>query len=223
MPDERYVGNAGFDDWWYDDWDWTSWDDDWSWDQTWNSPWNEPTSSSPPSLQDSQNKTSVTVTELPSSSTSGSGAKVSAVASGPPPGIDRTSNSRKTGSTSRSKPLSLAAVTIGTFGVGNSVLVGPIVTSTSKSCFSLDSTSQSPRNEGDRFDTLQTVGLNHVKLPDSEDRFIDQHLTVAPTVDTVSILFAAAEQPTAVPRVQELSPRMATFANHWNKTPHFAA
>ena len=73
--------------------DWTSWDDDWSWDHT-SSSWNEPTSSSPPTLQESQNKTSVTVTELPSSSTSGSGAKVSAVTSGPLPGTERTSSPR---------------------------------------------------------------------------------------------------------------------------------
>ena len=100
-PDEWYVGHVNFDDWWYDDWDWTSWDDDWSWDHTWDSSWNEPTSSSPPTLQESLNKTSVTVTELPSSSTSGSGAKVSAVTSGTPPGLGRTSSPQ--GNTSRSK------------------------------------------------------------------------------------------------------------------------
>ena len=61
---------------------------------SWTSSWNEPTSSSPPTLQESQNRSSVTVTELPSSSTSGSGAKVSAVTSGPPPGIERTSSPR---------------------------------------------------------------------------------------------------------------------------------
>ena len=99
----------------------TSWDDDWSWDHTLSS-WNDPTSSSPPSLQESQNNTSVTVTEPPSSSTSDSGAKVSAVTSGPPPGIERTSSPR--GNTSRSKSLLMAAITLGTFGVGNSVLVG---------------------------------------------------------------------------------------------------
>ena len=92
--DEWYVGNVDFDSWWYDDMDWTSWDDDWSWDHSWTSSWNEPTSSSPPTLQESQNRSSVTVTELPSSSTSGSGAKVSAVTSGPPPGIERTSSPR---------------------------------------------------------------------------------------------------------------------------------
>ena len=101
-PDEWYVGHVNFDDWWYDDWDWTSWDDDWSWDHTWDSSWNEPTSSSPPTLQESlKKKTSVTVTELPSSSTSGSGAKVSAVTSGTPPGLGRTSSPQ--GNTSRSK------------------------------------------------------------------------------------------------------------------------
>ena len=75
-------------------------------------------------LQESQNKTSVTVSELPSSSTSGSGAKVSAVTSETPPGIERTSSPRATGNTCRSKPMLLAAITLGTFGVGNSVLVG---------------------------------------------------------------------------------------------------
>ena len=178
-PDEWYVGHVNFDGWWYDDWDWTSWDDDWSWDHTWDSSWNEPTPSSPPTLQESQNKTSVTVSELPSSSTSGSGAKVSAVTSGPPPGLDRTSNSQ--GNTSRSKSLLMAAITLGTFGVGNSVLVGPVVTSTSQGRSNLYPTSQYSLNESDHFETLQTVGLNHVKLPDFEDVFIDQHLTVAPT------------------------------------------
>ena len=62
--DNWYVGHVNFDDWWYDDWDWTSWEDDWSLDHTWSS-WNEPTSSSPLTLQESQNNTSVTVTELP--------------------------------------------------------------------------------------------------------------------------------------------------------------
>ena len=112
-PDEWYVGNVDFDDWWYDDRDWTSWEDDWSWDHTWDSSWNEPTSSSHPTLQESQNKTSVTVTELPSSSTSGSGAKVSAVTSGPPPGLDRTS--RIQGNSSRSKSLLMAAITLGSW------------------------------------------------------------------------------------------------------------
>ena len=63
--DEWYVGNVDFDSWWYDDWDWTSWNDDWSWDHSWTSSWNEPTSSSPPTLQESQNKTSVTVLNSP--------------------------------------------------------------------------------------------------------------------------------------------------------------
>ncbi len=121
--DDWYVGHVNFDDWWYGDWDWTSWNDDCSWDQTWISSWNEPSSSSPPSLQESQNRTSVTVTELPSSSTSASGVKVSAVTSGPPPGTGRTSSSRTTGNTSRSKSMLLSAITLGTFGVGNSVLV----------------------------------------------------------------------------------------------------
>ena len=197
-PDEWYVGNVDFDDWWYDDWDWISWDDDWSWDHTWDSSWNEPTSSLPPTLQDSQNKTSVTVTELPSSSTSGSGAKVSAVTSGPPPGLDRTS--RTQGNTSRSKSLLVAAITLGTFGVGNSVLVGPVVTSTSKSCFNVASTCQNPGNEMDHFETLETVGLNHVKLPDFEDVFIDQHLTVAPTVDTSWILFDSGAAANCCPK-----------------------
>ena len=107
-PDEWYVGNVDLDDWWYDDWDRISWGDDWSWEHTWDSSWNEPTSSSPPTLQESQKKTSVTVTELRSSSTSGSGAKVSAVTSGPPPGLDRTSSSQ--GNTSRSKSLLMAAI-----------------------------------------------------------------------------------------------------------------
>ena len=43
--------------------------------------------------------------------------------------------------------------------------------------------------KGDHCETLQTVGLNHVKRPDSEDMFNDQHLTVAPTTDTSWILF----------------------------------
>ena len=207
-PDEWYVGNVDLDDWWYDDWDWTSWDDDWSWDHTWDSSWNEPTSSLPPTLQDSQNKTSVTVTELPSSSTSGSGAKVSAVTSGPAPGLDRTS--RTQGNTSRSKSLLMAAITLGTFGVGNSVLVGPVVTSTSKSCFNVASTCQIPGNEMDHFETLQTVGLNHVKLPDSEDVFIDQHLTVAPTVDTSWILFDSGAAANCCPK---------NFAPEWPLLP----
>ena len=163
------IGHVNFDDWWYDDWDWTSWDDDGSWDHTWDSSWNEPTSSSPPALQESQNKTSVTVTELPSSSTSGSGAKVSAVTSGTPPGLGRTSSPQ--GNTSRSKSLLMAAITLGTFGVGNSVLVGPVVTSTSQGCSNLYPTSQYSLKESDHFETLETVGLNHVKLPDFEDVF----------------------------------------------------
>ena len=42
MPwhNEWYAGNVDFNDWWYDDWGWTSWDDDWSWDYTWDSSWN---------------------------------------------------------------------------------------------------------------------------------------------------------------------------------------
>ena len=76
--DDWYVGHVNFDDW-YGDCDWTSWDDDWSWDQAWNSSWNEPSSTSPPSLQDSQNKALVSVTELPSSSTSGSSKPVQQV------------------------------------------------------------------------------------------------------------------------------------------------
>ena len=207
-PDEWYVGHVNFDDWWYDDWDWTSWGDDWSWDHTWDSSWNEPTSSSPPTLQESQNKTSVTVSELPSSSTSGSGAKVSAVTSGPPPGLDRTS--RTQGNTSRSKSLLMAAITLGTFGVGNSVLVGPVVTSTSQGCSDLYPTSQYSLNESDHFETLQTVGLNHVKLPDFEDVFIDQHLTVAPTVDTSWILFDSGAAANCCPK---------NFAPEWPLLP----
>ena len=199
--DEWYVGNVDFNDWWYDDWDWTSWDDDWSWDHTWDSSWNEPTSSSPPTLQESQNKTSVSVTELPSSKTSGSGAKVSAVTSGPPPGLDRTSSTQ--GITSRSKSLLMAAIraiTLGTFGVGNSVLVGPVVTCTSQGCSNPHPASQYSLNESDHFETLQTVGLNHVTLPDFEDVFIDQHLTVAPTVDTSWILFDSGAAANCCPK-----------------------
>ena len=208
--DEWYVGNVDFDSWWYDDWEWTSWGDDWSWDHSWTSSWNEPTSSSPPTLQESQNKTSVTVTELASSSpsTSGSGAKVSAVTSGPPPGLDRTSNSQ--GNTSRSKSLLMAAITLGTFGVGNSVLVGPVVTPTSQGCSNLYPTSQYSLNESDHFETLQTVGLNHVKLPDFEDVFIDQHLTVAPTVDTSWILFDSGAAANCCPK---------NFAPEWPLLP----
>ena len=205
--DHWYVGHVNFDDWWNDDWDWTSWDDDWSWDHTWSS-WNEPTSSSPPTLQESQNKTSVTVTELPSSSTSGLGAKVSAVTSGPPPGIERTSSPR--GNTSRSKSLLLAAITLGTFGVGNSVLVGPVVTSTSQGCSNSFSTSQYFLNESDHFETLQTVGLNHVKLPDFEDTFIDQHLVVASSVDTSWILFDSGAAANCCPK---------NFAPEWPLLP----
>ena len=195
--DNWYVGHVNFDDWWYDDWDWTSWDDDWSWDHTWSS-WNEPTSSSPPTLQESQNNTSVTVTELPSSSTSGSGAKVSAVTSGPPPGIERTSSPR--GNTSRSKSLLMAAITLGTFGVGNSVLVGPVLTPT---C-------EISGNSSCNFETLETVGLKHVNLPDFEDRFIDQHLTVAPTVDTSWILFDSGAAANCCPK---------NFAPEWPLLP----
>ena len=207
-PDEWYVGHVNFDDWWYDDWDWTSWDDDWSWDHTWDSSWNEPTSSSPPTLQESQNKTSVTVTELPSSSTSGSGAKVSAVTSGTPPGLGRTSSSQ--GNTSRRKSLLMAAISLGTFGVGNSVLVGPVVTSTSQGCSNLYPTSPYSLNESDHFETLQTVGLNHVKLPDFKDVFIDQHLTKAPTVDTSWILFDSGAAANCCPK---------NFAPEWPLLP----
>ena len=206
--DEWYVGNVDFNDWWYDDWDWTSWGDDWSWDHTWDSSWNEPTSSSPSTLQESQNKTSVTVTELPSSSTSGSGAKVSAVTSGPPPRLDRTSSTQ--GNTSRSKSLLMAANTLGTFGVGNSVLVGPVVTSTSQGCSNSHPASQYSLNESDHFETLQTVGLNHVTLPDFEDVFIDQHLTVAPTVDTSWILFDSGTAANCCPK---------NFAPEWPLLP----
>ena len=195
--DNWYVGHVNFDDWWYDDWDWTSWDDDWSWDHTWSS-WNEPTSSSPPSRQESQNNTSVAVTELPSSSTSGSGAKVSAVTSGPPLGIERTSSPR--GNTSRSKSLLMAAITLGTFGVGNSVLVGPVLTPT---C-------EISGNSSCNFETLETVGLKHVNLPDFEDRFIDQHLTVAPTVDTSWVLFDSGAAANCCPK---------NFAPEWPLLP----
>ena len=166
--------------------------------------------SSPPTLRESQNKTSGTVTELPSSSTSGSGVKVSAVTSGPPPGIERTSSLRTTGNTSRSKSMLLAAITLGTFGVGNSVVVGPVVTSTSKGCFNVASTCQIPRNEMDHFETLETVGLNHVKLPDFEDVFIDQHLTVAPTVDTSWVLFDSGAAANCCPK---------NFAPEWPLLP----
>ena len=195
--DNWYVGHVNFDDWWYDDWDWTSWDDDWSLDHTWSS-WNEPTSSSPLTLQESQNNTSVTVTELPSSSASRSGAKVSAVTSGPPPGIERTSSPR--GNTSRSKSLLMAAITLGTFGVGNSVLVGPVLTPT---C-------EISGNSSCNFETLETVGLKHVNLPDFEDRFIDQHLTVAPTVDTSWILFDSGAAANCCPK---------NFAPEWPLLP----
>ena len=195
--DNWYVGHVNFDDWWYDDWDWTSWDDDWSLDHTWSS-WNEPTSSSPLTLQESQNNTSVTVTELPSSSASGSGAKVSAVTSGPPLGIERTSSPR--GNTSRSKSLLMAAITLGTFGVGNSVLVGPVLTPT---C-------EISGNSSCNFETLETVGLKHVNLPDFEDRFIDQHLTVAPTVDTSWILFDSGAAANCCPK---------NFAPEWPLLP----
>ena len=205
--DNWYVGHVNFDDWWYDDWDWTSWDDDWSLDHTWSS-WNEPTSSSPLTLQESQNNTSVTVTELPSSSASGSGAKVSAVTSGPPPGIERTSSPR--GNTSRSKSLLMAAITLGTFGVGNSVLVGPVVTSPDQGCSNLNPTSQYSLNESVHFETLQTVGLNHVKLPDFEDTFIDQHLTVASSVDTSWILFDSGAAANCCPK---------NFAPEWPLLP----
>ena len=159
-----------------------------------------------------------TVTELPSSSTSGSGAKVSAVTSGPPPGLDRTSNSQ--GNTSRSKSLLMAAITLGTFGVGNSVLVGPVVTPTSQGCSNLYPTSPCSLNESDHFETLQTVGLNHVKLPHFEDVFIDQHLTVAPTVDTSWIFSIVVQQPTAVPRT---SPQNGHFCQSPEQNPHFVA
>ena len=44
-PDEWYVGYVNFDGWWYDDWDWTSWDGDWFWDHTWDSSWKQPNTS----------------------------------------------------------------------------------------------------------------------------------------------------------------------------------
>ena len=151
---------------------------------------------------------SVTVTELPSSSTSGSGAKVSAVTSGTPPGRGGTSSPQ--GSTSRSKSLLMAAIALGTFVVGNSVLVGPVVTSTSQGCSDLYPTSQYSLNESDHFETLQTVGLNHVKLPDFEDVFIDQHLIVAPTVDTSWILFDSGAAANCCPK---------NFAPEWPLLP----
>ena len=180
--DDWYVGHVNFDDLWYDDWDWT-WDDDWSWDQTWTSSWNERSSSS---LQDSQNKTSVSVTELPGSRTSGSGGKVSAVTSGPPPGTERKTSPRTTGNTCRSKSMFLSAITLGTFGVGSSALVGPGLTPTCEISGSCSC----------NFD----VGLNHVNLPDFEDMFTDQHLTVAPTGDTSWILFDSGAAASCCPK-----------------------
>ena len=94
----------------------------------------------------------------------------------------------------------MAAITLSTFGVGNSVLVGPVVTSTSQGCSNLYPTSQYSLNESDHFETLQTVGLKHVKLPDFEDTFIDQHLTVAPTVDTSWILFDSGAATNCCPK-----------------------
>ena len=94
---------------------------------------------------------------------------VSAVTTGPPPGIERTSSPR--GNTSRSKSLLMAAMTLGTDSVGYSVLVGPVLTPT---C-------EISGNSSCNFETLETVGLKRVNLPDFEDRFIDKRLTVAPT------------------------------------------
>ena len=108
--------------------------------------------------------------------------------SGPPPGIERTSSPR--GNTSRSKSFLMAAITLGTFGVGNSVLVGPVLTPT---C-------EISGNSSCNFETLETVGLKHVNLPDFEDRFIDQHLTVAPTVDTSWILFDSGAAANCCPK-----------------------
>ena len=128
--------------------------------------------------------------------------------SGPPPGIERTSSPR--GNTSRSKSLLMAAITLGTFGVGNSALLGPVVTSTSQGCSNLNQTSQYCLNESDHFETLQTVGLNHVKLPDFEDTFIDQHLTVASSVDTSWILFDSGAAANCCPK---------NFAPEWPLLP----
>ena len=128
--------------------------------------------------------------------------------SGPPPGIERTSSPR--GNTSRSKSLLMAAITLGTFGVGNSVLVGPVVTSPDQGCFNLNPTSQYSLNESVHFETLQTVGSNHVKLPDFEDTFIDQHLTVASSVDTSWILFDSGAAANCCPK---------NFAPEWPLLP----
>ena len=128
--------------------------------------------------------------------------------SGPPPGIERTSSPR--GNTSRSKSLLMAAITLGTFGVGNSVLVGPVVTSPDQGCSNLNPTSQYSLNESVHFETLQTVGLNHVKLPDFEDIFIDQHLTVASSVDTSWILFDSGAAANCCPK---------NFAPEWPLPP----
>ena len=181
MHDDEDVDTSWNDDWSLIDWDWTSWEDDWSCDQSWTSPLNEPgqSSSAQPSLQEAQNRTSVTVTELQGSSTSSAGAQVSAVALGQPPGLHRAPSPRATGGKSRSSSMLLAAITLGTFGVGNSALVGPVLTPT---C-------QNPGNEENDFKTLASVGLGHVTLPDFEDSFMNQHLTIASTVETSWILF----------------------------------
>ena len=75
-------------------------------------------------------------------------------------------------------------------------------------------------NESDHFETLQTVGLNHVKLPDFEDRFIDQHLTVAPTVDTSWILFDSGAAANRFPRT---SLQNGHFYQLLEPNPHFVA
>ena len=59
-------------------------------------------------------------------------------------------------------------------------------------------------------ETLQTVGLNHVKLPDFEDTFIDHRLTVAPTVDTSWILFDSGAAAKCCPK---------NFAPEWPLLP----
>ena len=84
----------------------------------------------------------------------------------------------------------MAAITLGTDGVGNSVLVGPVLTPT---C-------EISGNSSCNFETLETVGLKRVSLPDFEDRFIDQHLTVAPTVDTLWIHFDSGAAANCCPK-----------------------
>ena len=57
-----------------------------------------------------------------------------------------------------------------------------------------------PGYESDHSEALQTVGLNHVNLPDFEDTFIDPHLVVVPQLILHGSFLTVVQEPAAVPR-----------------------